>query len=478
MKNVFLLLSFFFCTTFFAQENLIDVKVERGKVFKDKGNWFINSVVEAKDKSIFTVRGQYSGLIVKKIKYQFDKFDQNFNRTSTYEYKPEKNTNLSAVGDSEDSYYFLEYKKDKKNKKIIAYLNITPLNKFQFKRKEIFTLDIDKFPGFFSYLFSSDKMDFNLNGNLSISKNKEFIVFNIDSYDKKNEQHTILVLDKDLNELWRKDVEFNIADNKYELENIEVSNNGEVFILGKAFPKSKKKKKKNERKYNYHLAKVTKDSYKNINLSVEDHFVGSLDLTFSNEGKIGCLGFYSDKSDFRYKGTCSFFVNPENLTLESKNFSPFTNLFLEDKYGKVKQKELRNIVLRDVHYAEDGKITFTAEEYFVRAHTTYSNGVSTTYYTYHFNDIIIVNTSKKGELNWARNINKAQTAKSYFDPLLSFSSIINQKGEVFLFLNAHKNMAFMKIGAEISRTWTGETYSWQSSCQSLEQLLGQPVVLA
>ncbi|WP_298779744.1 hypothetical protein [uncultured Polaribacter sp.] len=440
MKNFIFYLFLLTSTSFFSQVDNIDVKIEKGKVFKDKGNWFINSVIEAKDKSIFTVRGQYYGLIIKKLKYQFNKFDSKYNKTLTYEYKPEKNTTLAAVSVDDKNYYFVEYKKDKKNKKVIAYLNTSSIDEFKFTKKEIFSLDIIKFQGYFSTLFSSGKMDINLNGNLNISPNREFFVFNIDSFDKENEQHTIIVLDKKLNELWRKDFKLDIADNKYELENIEISDKGEIFVLGKAFPKNKKKKKKNQRNYIYHLSKITQNSYKNIGLSVDNHFVGSLNLTFSNNRKIGCLGFYSDKKENRYKGVCSFFINPDNLELESKNFSPFTDSFLQDKYGKVKQKELRNIVLRDIHYSEDNKITFTAEEYFMRVHTTYMNGIAVTTYSYHFNDIIVVNTDEKGKLNWARNINKSQKSGDYHDPLLSFSSIINKEGEVYLFLNASKNM--------------------------------------
>jgi len=425
-----------------AQKNEIPVKVERSAIFKDKGNWSIQSILESEDKSIFTIRTQLSGLISPKPVYLFNKFDKEYNKIRSYKYKPKKHHSLEAATVTADSFYFIEYKKDKKNKKIIAYINVTSLDEFKFEKKEIFSLDVAKFPGFLSSFFSGTKMDANLNGNLSLSDNGNYLVFNIDSYSKKQEQHSIIVLDKHLNELWRKDFKLDIKDNRFELEDIKVSNEGDVFVLGKAHPEGKVKTAKDKRNYHYQLIKINAKTTKSIDLSVEDHFVGSLNLTFTNTNKIGCLGFYSDRSDFRYKGISSFFINPDNLQIESKNFSPFTNQFLADKYGKVKKKELHNVVLRDVYYSDNGEVTFTAEEFYVTV--VYSSfgpyGAGTSRTIYNFDDIMVIKTDNLGTLKWARNINKRQSSGEFSDSLLSFSSIINDSGDVFLFLNAHKNM--------------------------------------
>ncbi len=428
-----------------AQEKEIPFKIERSKVFKDKGKWNIETILEAKDKSIFTIRTQLSGLLSPKPIYLFNKFDKEYNKTLSYKYKPKKNHVVASATVTENSFYFIEYKKDKKRKKIIAYVNVSPLNKFEFSKKEIFSLDVAKFPGFLSSFFSGSSMDTNLDGNLSFSENGNYMVFNIDSYSKKKEQHSVIVLDKNMNELWRKDIKLDIKDNRFELEDIKVSNTGNVFVLGKARPNGYIRTKKGKRNYHYQLVKVNENESKSLNLSVENHYVGSLNLTFTNTNKIGCLGFYSDKNDYRYKGIASFFINPDSFEIESKNFSWFTDQFLADKYGKVKYKELRNIVLRDVYYSDNGDITFTAEEFYITV--VYSNngtfGAGAQRTIYNFDDIMVIKTDNLGKLKWARNINKRQTSGLYSDPLLSFSSIINNTGDVFLFLNAHKNMGNM-----------------------------------
>lgn len=444
MKKIVLLLAFLLGVNVLAQENQIDVKIERSKVFKDKGKWDIETILESKDKSVFTIRTQLTGLFSPKPIYLFNKFDKNYNKILSYKHKPKKNHSLASAAVTEESFYFVEYKKDKKNKKIIAYINVSPLDKFKFEKKEIFSLDVAKFPGFFSSLFSGARMDTNLHGNLSFSENGNYKVFNIDSYSKKKEQHSLIVLDRHLNELWRKDIKLDIEDDRFELESIKVSNTGDVFVLGKARPAGKVKTKKDKRNYHYQLLKINENETKTVDLSVEDHFVGSLNLTFTNNNKIGCLGFYSDRNDYRYKGISSFFINPDNLKIESKNFSPFTDQFLVDKYGKVKKKELSNVVLRDVYYSDNGDITFTAEEFYITVYTTFgANGVSTTRTIFNFDDIMVIKTDNLGTLKWARNINKRQSSGNYSDSLLSFSSIINDNGNVFLFLNAHKNMGEM-----------------------------------
>lgn len=442
MKKIYLLL-LLIVSAGYSQENQIDVTLNKSKLFKEVKNWEIKALLQADDNSIFSIRTITTRMFTEKTTYLFNKFDAAYNKVLSYEYKPKKNHAIGGAIVRENSFSFVEYQKDRKNKRIIVYLHSSPLNTFNFKRKKLFSLAIDKFPNFFDGIFSSRKMDSNTGGNLSFSENGEFAVFNIDSYSKKEEKHLIIVLNSDLEELWRRDFKLPIADNRFELENIKIANDGNVFVLGKSFPKKKKRKKnrkKGERKYHYELISVTENQSRNIQLSVEDHYVGSLDLTFTNDNKIGCLGFYSDKNDFRYKGVCSFFVEPNDLTLISKNFSPFTGQFIRDKYGKAKAKELSNISIRDIHYTDSGNIIFTAEEYFMTVITTYVNGIPITTYTYSFNDILIINTDASGQLNWARNINKKQSSGNYYDPLLSFSSVINNKEEVFLFLNAHKKM--------------------------------------
>ncbi len=439
MKKLIIFLAFLMFVSGYSQENTLNIKVNKSKLFKEKKDWEIKTILQDAEGNFFSIRSYSWGYISQKTKYLFNKFDSNYNKVLSYEFKLEKNSTISVGAVTNDKFYFIEYKKDKKNKRIIAYAHSSPLDKFQFQKKEIFTLKIDKFPGFFDSLFSGSKMDANLDGNMSFSENGDFLVFNIDSYAKKNEKHAIIVLNHQLEELWRKDFTLPIKDAKFETEDIKVSNKGAIFVLGKVFHKGRTSKRKGKANYHHQLIKLTKEGNTSVDLKVENHFVGSLNITFTNQNNIGCIGFYSDKNDYRYKGICTFFINPEDNTIISKNFSPFTKQFITDKYGKLKDKELQDIVLRDVYYADNGEITFTAEESYVTIHTTYNNGITNTYYRYHFDDIVIVRTDPKGKLKWARNINKAQTSGNYYDPLLSFSSIINQKN-VYLFLNAHKNM--------------------------------------
>lgn len=445
MKRLTLLLVLIISFNSLAQKKQIEVKVTRSAIFKERSKWHFKSILETKDNSFFTIRTQLTGLLSAKPVYLFNKFDHEYNKISSYKYKPKKNHSLAAAAVTEKSFYFIEYKRDKKRKKIIAFMNVSSLDEFNFEKKEIFSLDVEKFPGFLDSFFSGTKMDTNLDGNLSFSEDGNYLVFNIDSYSKKHEQHSIIVLDKNLNELWRKDFKLEIEDNRFELEGIKVSNSGDVFVLGKAYPKGKAKTKKDKRDYHYQLIKINATNTNSLDLSVEDHFVGSLNLTFTNTNKIGCLGFYSDRSDFRYKGISSFFIDPNDFSIESKNFSPFTNQFLADKYGKVKNKELRNVVLRDVYYSDNGEVTFTAEEFYIKvvyaSFGLYGAGVRRS--VYNFDDIMVIKTDNLGKLKWARNINKRQSSGIFSDPLLSFASIINNSGDVFLFLNAHKNMGEM-----------------------------------
>ena len=92
------------------------------------------------------------------------------------------------------------------------------------------------------------------------------------------------------------------------------------------------------------------------------------------------------------------------MEIKSKKFNPFTEQFLIDKYGKVKDKEIKYLVLKNVVVLPSGEIVFDAQEEYKEEIRT--SGTAHTSNKSHFDDIVNIKLDKSGDIIYARNINK------------------------------------------------------------------------
>ncbi|MGB1042069.1 MAG: hypothetical protein ACPGU6_01630 [Tenacibaculum sp.] len=436
----------------YSQEGAINVTLEKSELFKEKKSSVLNTIYKDDLNNLYTIRTLESGKSL-----LIDVFDKNLKKVNSLEHKIEKKHRVSGGFFNQKTLGFVEYFTNKKEKKIEAFLYTSSKDKLSFSKKKIFEVDNDRYPSFFESVFSASKIDKDFQGNMSFSESGKYNVFNIDSSDKKNEHHSIKVFDENFDKLWEKEFELPYTDKRFKLQDVKVSDEGDVFVLGKVHPKKKKKKKKGGN-YHYELFKITKTSVSSTKISVEDHFVATLELGFTPENKISCIGFYSNKNENRFKGVCSFIITPENIAIENSVFSPFTEQFLTDKYGKSKDKELRNITFKNVSYPNDGGMIITAEEFFITSTYVYTQYGGYTKISYNFDDIITLKLDDKGKLLWARNINKAQTSGYFSDPLMSFGTAQYNNNE-YLILNAHKKMGELSGG----RIKFRESFLWKAT---------------
>ncbi|MDY0781322.1 hypothetical protein [Tenacibaculum sp. IB213877] len=453
MKKLLLLtVAIFFSLNFYCQDNPINVELKKSEVFSEKKESVLRTIFKDELNNLYVIR-----TLNNETSLMIDVFDENFKNVHSYDYELKKRHRVAGGFLNNNTLGFVEYFENKKEKKIEAFLHTSQKNSLDFSKKKIFEVTTDRYPSFFESLFSAGRVDRDFEGNMSFSKSGKYNVFNIDSSDKKNEHHSILVFDEDFNKLWEKEFELPYEDKRFKLQDIIVSDDAEVFVLGKVHPKKKEKKKKGGN-YHYELFKISEDKVTSTKISVDDHFVATLELNFTPENKINCIGFYSNRNENRFKGVCSFVIKSENIQIENARFSPFTEQFLVDKYGKSKDKELRNIEFKNVSYTNEGDVIITAEEFFITTTYVYNQYGGYTKISYNFDDIIVVKLNQNGELQWARNINKAQTSGYYSNPLMSFGTAQTNNNE-YLILNAHKNMGELSGG----RVKFRESFLWKAT---------------
>ena len=110
------------------------------------------------------------------------------------------------------------------------------------------------------------------------------------------------------------------------------------------------------------MTRITKDSEKTQVFDTDEHFAASL-KTIVFQDRLVCIGFYSDRKEYRFKGISYFELDPTSLAIKKSKYNPFTEQFIIDKYGKEKDKELKNLSFRKILITENNDIVFNAEEF-------------------------------------------------------------------------------------------------------------------
>ncbi len=416
---------------FYAQDSGVDIPldVKMTAVFED---------TKKKTVLAFSTKDDNGGVFIGrryKKGYFIEHYDKDLILVKSYDFEIDKKRGkIDNAFLSGDKLCLIESLYNKNTKKIEYYINKTSKDNFLFQRSLLFSIPLDDVKRTVSFFgLGLNNKDADASGNFKISQHQKYIVFTIDIKDKNYETHRIFVFNNALDKMYQTEFKRGIKDKNFKLENIDIDEkDGTVYLLGKVYAKEKRKKKEGG-KYQFELYKIKGNSIQSLVFDSSEKYIGSL-TTVINENKLFCVGFYSEKNDKRYKGVAYFDIDHGNMLLTTKVYSPFTKQFILDKYGKEKEKELKNISFKSIHITENNEYIINAEEFFIRAHQLQNQQGSTFNYTYHFRDIVSVKIDANGKLIWARNINKKQ-ADNYNSPYLSYTSIYHDSKNYF-FINS------------------------------------------
>lgn len=428
-----------------AQNIATPIEVKISETFKDSKKYTTLA---------FSVEDENGGVIIGR-NYNKGCYIEHYNDQLKLveEYEMEMDNKRSRILDAfikDSKLMVVEYFQNGDEEELQYVLHKTNLDKFAFKKSILFSIPFSEFKKnilediWSKSIFGMGKEDQDASGEMSVSKNRKYIAFYQDIMDDEKESHTIYVFNDRMEKMYQHSFSSDIQDRKFTIQNVDISDkDGTVYLLGKTTPKEARGKDDGG-KYFYELYKIDASGKKSLQFDSEDKFAASL-TTIIGEDKILCAGFYSDLRDTRYKGVVHFSINPEDLSIQSSKYSPFSDQFIMDKYGKDKDKELRNIVFRESHVDAENNLILAGEEHFVRFVNTGQMGNS--YVNYYFMDIIAVKLDPKGELIWSRNINKGQTSL-VMDPAASYISNY-RNGKLLFFINGDdkvKKMSNDRIG--------------------------------
>jgi hypothetical protein len=278
------------------------------------------------------------------------------------------------------------------------------------------------------------------------------------------EKFGVHVFDDALAELWHRDIMLPYRDELFGFVSMKVSNDGQVFILGKYYKDKAKEVRQGKPNYEYKILSYSATDTKGREYSVKvgEKFVTDMQIGLLDNGDVACAGFYSDEGTNSIRGTFFLRIDGSTAQIESSNFKEFDIDFLtqnmtDRQAEKLKKKEERDgdvemyeYDLRELVMREDGGVVMMGERYFVHrsSYTTYNNGVPTTHtnITYNYEDIIAVSVNAGGTIDWARILPKRQTSGGagtfYFSYLLG---VVGDKLYV-LYNDDPKNIDFKMPG--------------------------------
>ncbi|MFN3752852.1 hypothetical protein [Flavobacterium sp.] len=421
----------------FAQE--IPFKISKSELFKDEFKH--SNIALAEDDGnggILLVRTYSGGMFSGSYGYYFEHYDSNMKLIKEYEYNPKESKDVKQSGilgliSNGDEINIINFLYNKTEKAFICVSMTANIADFNFKSKELFRINSEEVKRFGMFSRVSD-FDGDSGASMIVNEDRTAFAITVDIKDKESETHKIYLFDNQLNKKIEHIFKRDIKDRKFRYENIDVSKDAStLYLLGKVYSDDAKKKKEGGR-YQYELTRITNDNQKTQVFDTDEHFSASLKaIVFSD--RVTCIGFYSDRNDNRYKGISYFELDPITLDIKKSKFNPFTEQFMVDKYGKDKDKELRNLSFRRILITTNNDIIFNAEEFYITTHT-YStpNGGMVTRTLFHYDDIVSAKINPSGDIVWARNINKRQVS-SGDNPYLSYTSTA-RGNDAYFFINA------------------------------------------
>ena len=378
------------------------------------------------------VRSYFTGMILKPKGYFIEHYDSDLKLVEEYNLKLKGPEFINGyVANGQLYMLFLDYNEVSASYDYLAYRS--PISDFTFTVDKILSipsLEVDD-----PYDHNYYNRDFNRGFTTTALFDESNSGFVISTHFKKGKtnKHFIYGFNSSLKKIFEKDFSEAIENKNYAFESMAFSSDlSKTFIIAKAYF-TKKRFKAEERKFQYELIKVDSKGYKTKVFDADNKYSEALKPVL-HKTDLYCVGFYANRKDNRYNGVSFFKMNPNTLDVSITKYNPFSDQFMNDKFGKENAEQVKNLVFKNVSFTEDNSILFNAEEYFVTTSIqANSSGGRLRVERFHYNDIVSVKLNSSGEMLWARNINKSEVTQG--DGAYASYSSISKNNDTFFFIS-------------------------------------------
>ncbi|MBM1105373.1 hypothetical protein JQC67_04385 [Aurantibacter crassamenti] len=387
------------------------------------------------------VRAYYTGMVLRPKGYFIENYDKDLNLVSEFNYKL-KNSNFveGYVRNGQIYLLFLDYNIGTESYDYVVHRS--PMDEFNFTEETILSIKSDPVREPLGRNYYNRKFTSGFTSSVLFNDEKSAFVISTHFKKGKIDQHLIHLYNASLDKLMTYDFSETAEEKNYSFENVVFSQDlDEVYIVGKAYFKKRRFTAK-ERKFQYEMIQITRNGALTQSFDDFSRFSEGLKPIMKN-GKLFCVGFYADRKDDRYNGLSYFEMNPLTLELKTKKYNPFSDQFMNDKFGREGDKEIKNLVFKNLSITNDGSILFNAEEFFVtNSVQSNSSGGRVKVERFHHNDIVSAKLNASGDIVWVRNINKAEVTQGD-GAYASYSSYVKEGKTYFFIATSAENPQLM-----------------------------------
>lgn len=414
----------------FAQK--IPVSYDFSEKFSDRYRYSnLVTIDNDGDGGYILVRAYFQGIILKPKGYFIEHYNKDLELISEYNYKLKgkqfvdgftKNGQLHLI--------FLDYDFERGIYRYIAHTS--NLINYNFKTKPLLEFKTPAVKGAFGKNYYNRNFKNGFSTTLLFNPKKTGFIISTHHIKGKKNKHTIHLFDTSLNKKLEYDFSAEVEEKNYAFEQVTFSNNLEaIYIIGKAYFK-KKRFQLDERRFQYEMVKISGGTSKTQSFDDPGKYSEGLYPIFNN-GELLCIGFYADRKDNRYNGISYFNVDSLSLQIKSKKYHPFSQQFMEDKFGREEDKVVKNLIFKSVDVTKENDILFNAEEYFITNSLQVTGaGQRMKIERFHYNDIVSAKIDANGDLLWARNINKTEVTQG--DGAYASYSSYSKDGITYFFI--------------------------------------------
>lgn len=257
----------------------------------------------------------------------------------------------------------------------------------------------------------------------SYDKRKLLCYKNLNNADK-NEKIIFTLFDANGGDPQSGELDIPYPDDKFNVRTIQLSNSGNVYVVGKRYKVSKVREPDD---FNFMVIRydVAAGNYREISIDIGDFFLTDLTVRIDRDEMVYAAGFYSEKNSSQIIGTVYQKINNSDSVLVSayERFDDeLLSKFLSDKQiGK--GQELKYFFLDNIVLRSDGGVLLLAEKYY----TTYNSyrdiyGLWIDEKVYHYDEIIVTSISNTGEIEWSAVVPKRQASENRMR--LSYTDVI------------------------------------------------------
>ncbi|MGB5237600.1 MAG: hypothetical protein WBM43_08525 [Flavobacteriaceae bacterium] len=415
-----------------AQAQVMPIDYHFGEKYNDRYKYSnLLSINEDGMGGYLLVRSYFTGLVLKPKGYYIERYNKDLELIEEYNYKHRGGDFVEGyVANGKLYLLLLEYSEERATYNYIVHNS--SISNFNFTTKALLSIPSQAVENPLERNYYNRNFKSGFTTTALFNEDKSAFILSVHYRKGKDNQHRIYIYNAALEQLFDQDLSKEIEEKNYAFENIAMSKDKKrVYIIAKAYFK-KKRFKALERKFQYEMIMVSEAGVKTRSFDSPEKYSEAL-KPILHKGELICVGFYADRKDNRYNGIGYFKMDSKSLEIKVKKYNPFTEEFMQDKFGRDDTDPIKNLVFKNVSFTDDGSVLFNAEEYFVTSSVqANSSGGRLRVERYHHNDIVSAKLDSRGDILWARNINKSEVTQG--DGAYASYSSCTKGGNTYFFI--------------------------------------------